>query len=514
MIQVQLKLKLTKVQEAKLNEWLWHLTAVWNWAIRKIELDAKDKIYHSEYDLEAMLNGHSVRLGIPHMVLRGMVETAHLSWQQCFRNVCRQPKLKGNRNRLNSILFPRKPVFIGNRISVDGLPRLRFHKQIIPSGVAKRARIIKRAFGWYLCLFIDAYSDAIPRTSTYQVGIDPGFRDLLTLSNGEVVAHPREQERYARRLAQAQRGKNIKLAARLYERVGNRRKDRNHKLSRRLISENSLIAFSTDNHRGVAQKFGRSVSSSSHSQLRQMLAYKSPTSGTRYVEVPSRFSTKLRERPSEILEARKFITGRGRQRGGGSQGLFWNTERRAAVRLARSSRLGVGGEFRQGIVVRPFGEVLNSKGEKMPSALSIVQRFFPEVSSVVDARADQEIEVTKRDTSLATVKNHKQCAMAVACKRKFELDGVVISIHTAYLVKGRQATRYLLPESVSREVVSFDRNGGFSAGEYTLIKPGKHHRLGEHSPQSNKHNGTKKRSGIRHHFTEGIRTILRSAEIS
>ncbi len=45
MIQIQLKLKLSRAQEALLDQWLWHLTAVWNWAIRKIEQDAKDGIY-------------------------------------------------------------------------------------------------------------------------------------------------------------------------------------------------------------------------------------------------------------------------------------------------------------------------------------------------------------------------------------------------------------------------------------------------------------------------------------
>jgi len=37
MIQAQIKLKLTKKQEGILDQWLWHLTAVWNWAVRKVE---------------------------------------------------------------------------------------------------------------------------------------------------------------------------------------------------------------------------------------------------------------------------------------------------------------------------------------------------------------------------------------------------------------------------------------------------------------------------------------------
>lgn len=43
MIQCQLKLRMTKAQEKAADQWLYHLGAVYNFAIRKIELNAKDK---------------------------------------------------------------------------------------------------------------------------------------------------------------------------------------------------------------------------------------------------------------------------------------------------------------------------------------------------------------------------------------------------------------------------------------------------------------------------------------
>jgi transposase len=99
-------------------------------------------------------------------------------------------------------------------------------------------------------------------------------------------------EASAERLAQAQRGHDTQLAARIQERIANRKKDRNHKLSHRLVAENVFIAFTKDNIKGIAKKFGKSVASSAHYQLRQMLSYKSPTSGTEYVEPEGKFSTK------------------------------------------------------------------------------------------------------------------------------------------------------------------------------------------------------------------------------
>lgn len=296
MIQRQLKLRLTEAQENELERWLYHLASVWNWAIRKIELDGQDGIYYSRHGLNNILAGHGQKLGIPCHAIQGMLAQANKAWQQCFKKQSRKPRLKGNRNKLNSIPFPdpfRLPK--GNRIAVLGMGRLRFHKQELPAGKIKCGRIVKRASGWYLCLFIDAEPNAVPAIRNGRIGIDPGFSSLLTLSTGEKTAHPRELQQSALRLAQAQRGGNKRLAARIQERIGNRRKDRNHKLSRRLVSENQLIAFSADPHRSIARRFGNSVTDSAHYQLRQMLSYKSKrrTDGLGvYVEVKSRNSTK------------------------------------------------------------------------------------------------------------------------------------------------------------------------------------------------------------------------------
>jgi len=296
MIQRQLKLKLTKAQECELERWLYHLTSVWNWAIRKIELDAKDGIYYSELSFIKLLKGHSVKLAIPAHVLQGILSTAWRSWNNTFKKLAGKPRFKGRRNKLNSVLFPdplRQPK--GNRITVLGLHSVRFHKQALPEGGIKRARLVKKASGWYLCLFIDVEPNAITPVRSDAIGIDPGFASLLTLSTGETIEHPRELEASAIRLAQAQRGYNRTLAARVQERISNQRKDRNHKLSRRLVSENQLIAFSKDPHKSIAKRFGKSVLSSGHYQLRQMFSYKSKcrTDGLGvYVEPDSRNSTK------------------------------------------------------------------------------------------------------------------------------------------------------------------------------------------------------------------------------
>ena len=142
-------------------------------------------------------------------------------------------------------------------------------------------------------------------------------------------------------------------------------------------------------------------------------------------------------------------------------------------------------------------------------SLSIVRKYFPQVESVEDATRSLKIEVTSRDVSTSKRKAHAECAMAVACKRVKELDGVLIATSVAYLIKGDKATRYEVPNSVAREVVAFDRGAAFEPGEYHLDKPYETKRLGHQEGGHAKHPGTGK-PHQRRHITENVRAILGS----
>lgn len=148
------------------------------------------------------------------------------------------------------------------------------------------------------------------------------------------------------------------------------------------------------------------------------------------------------------------------------------------------------------------------------STLNIVKKFFPKVQKVVDVRINAVIEVTAKDASSKAVKQHDACAMAVACKRKFHLDGVIISRSMAYLIKGKQARRFHLNDSVAREVVSFDRGSGFATGKYELshispsaLRGARETRTNSKVKRTGKDNDITK-SGRFRHLTTGIRSVL------
>lgn len=143
-------------------------------------------------------------------------------------------------------------------------------------------------------------------------------------------------------------------------------------------------------------------------------------------------------------------------------------------------------------------------------ALRTVQRFFPQVRIVQDGRANVQVHVTEKDSSNSKLRNHAECAFAVACKRKYHADGVIISIRTAYIIKGDTAYRFKVPNSVSREVTSFDRRGGFDPGHYHLKAPSPTERLGCKITGKTHNKTDRKHNGFRHmHHTGRIRTSLK-----
>lgn len=144
----------------------------------------------------------------------------------------------------------------------------------------------------------------------------------------------------------------------------------------------------------------------------------------------------------------------------------------------------------------------------MSSALKLVQLYFPKVQHIKDAKEGITIEVTDGDRFRAKKQDHKECALAVACKREYHLDGAIVSINRAYLVKGNEATRYDVRAAISREIVALDRGGDFASGHYTLHAIPKQSRLGvkRKNVPSGAKPGKKKRPTP--HVTKGVRHIL------
>lgn len=147
----------------------------------------------------------------------------------------------------------------------------------------------------------------------------------------------------------------------------------------------------------------------------------------------------------------------------------------------------------------------------MATALQIVQKRFPKVTKIADAKKSLKIEVTQRDTTSSKIMKHEECAMAQACKRKFKLDGAIISMGRAYLIKGDRATRFNTSNAVSREITAFDRGAEFAPGEYHLDAIPKSDRMGKRAKRSSGDKNPNYSSGnkrAKRHVTQNVRASL------
>lgn len=143
-------------------------------------------------------------------------------------------------------------------------------------------------------------------------------------------------------------------------------------------------------------------------------------------------------------------------------------------------------------------------------SFNLVKKHFPNVTQVKEAAHGVVIKVEAQDTRDSRRKSHEECALAVACKRKFHLDGVLISLSRAYLIKGKTATKFEVGGAVGREITSFDRGAGFAPGTYMLRKPSP--APGGRNHQGNG-NGKKRKKALVIHETSDVRAVLGSDKV-
>ena len=119
-----------------------------------------------------------------------------------------------------------------------------------------------------------------------------------------------------------------------------------------------------------------------------------------------------------------------------------------------------------------------------------VKRLFPQVIAAYDADKPVEISVNKKDCTDATALDPTECALAKAAKRELHADAVIIGMTSSYIIKDKTAIRFQTPQSVQREIVSFDRHKDFAPGDYYLTPKSKNARLGSgHATKAKNNHG-------------------------
>lgn len=140
---------------------------------------------------------------------------------------------------------------------------------------------------WYLCVAVSVSRD--PSTGTKEVGIDLGLKTAATMSDGTRI-DGRWYRELEPKLAKAQRARNKKRVAAIHAKISNRRKDRFHKTSSRLVTECKAI-FVGDVAGMNQTRMAKSVYDAGWRSFKVMLEYKCQQAGVTYREIDEAFTT-------------------------------------------------------------------------------------------------------------------------------------------------------------------------------------------------------------------------------
>jgi putative transposase len=162
--------------------------------------------------------------------------------------------------------------------------------------------VIKDCANRYFVSFVVEREPIQLDSKNQSVGVDLGIKTFATLSTGEKVQSPgynrldKKIRRFQRKLARQVKGSNrrertrLKIA-KLHNRIADIRKDFLHKLSTRLVRENSVVCLEDLNVKGMVKnrKLARTISQQGWGQFRLMCEAKSTIIEDREVSVISRW---------------------------------------------------------------------------------------------------------------------------------------------------------------------------------------------------------------------------------
>ena len=161
---------------------------------------------------------------------------------------------------------------------------------------------------WFVSLLVDDYTvETLPPTSK-QVGIDAGVTSLISISDGEKIANPKHFNRLYQKLKVAQKELSRKTkdssnrhkarlkVAKIHAKIKDARTDFLHKLTTRLVRENSLIAIEDLAIRNMVKnhKLAQSISDCAWGEMFRQLEYKCEWYGRQLVKIDRFFPSSKR----------------------------------------------------------------------------------------------------------------------------------------------------------------------------------------------------------------------------
>jgi putative transposase len=210
------------------------------------------------------------------------------------------PSFKSKHGR-QSISYPQN-VKLGNnaiKLPIIGEVYCQIHRAI--EGTIKTVTISKNSDGKYYASILVDDGKEIPerRADGKAIGLDVGLIDFCVTSDGSKYANPKHLKKHScnlkrkqQKLSRKQKGSNQsnkarRLVAKVHSKIKRVREDFLHKLSRKIVNENQVIAVENLNVKGMVRNhcLAKAISDAGWGMFGTMLKYKAEKFGKLYIEI-------------------------------------------------------------------------------------------------------------------------------------------------------------------------------------------------------------------------------------
>lgn len=152
---------------------------------------------------------------------------------------------------------------------------------------------ITKSDGGYFVNIICTTDRIINNSGSNQVGIDFGIQNTITCSDGNTVKTQYFSKNKHKQLARLSRKKNYKALAKVHRKIRNKRKDFNHKLSRKIVNSYNVICLENIQVQDIKsyKNINRKLFDIGINQLINYIKYKAESAGKYVVMVNPAYTT-------------------------------------------------------------------------------------------------------------------------------------------------------------------------------------------------------------------------------
>lgn len=268
---------------------------VWNYC-NEVNLERWQKFRKTFHwsELDKMTAGCSKELGLHSQTIQAITKEFYTRCQQ-FKKV--KLNWRSRKRSLGWIPFKASGVKLeGDTIQYQGKV-FRFWLSRPIEGIVKMGSFSQDARGrWYVNLTIEECDKGRIKTGK-ACGVDLGLKTVATLSDGNELSRENLTKKYEQRLAVAQRAGKKKQVKAIHAKIGNKRKDWNHKQTTELVQEyDKIYVGNVSSSKLTKTRMAKSVYDAGWSQspgdpVKTMLVYKAIRLGVEVKEVNESFST-------------------------------------------------------------------------------------------------------------------------------------------------------------------------------------------------------------------------------